>query len=550
MKRLAAGAALLSALSALAQVPPDAGGVLRDVEKPRPALPKKPPARLELEEPARAPLKAAPAVRFTLKAFRITGSSAFAESELQALVREFVGREVGLAELDEAAARITRHYRDRGYMVARAYLPQQDIRDGVVEIAVLEGRLGKVELNNRSRVSDAVIARHLDGVTGDVVNEGRLERKLLLLSDLAGIGTSGAALRPGDRVGESALALELGEARAALARFELDNHGSYFTGEYRLTGELELASPARQGDLLTVRAIMGTPDFAFVRLGYQLPLGGDGLRAGVAYSDLRYRLGKDFSSLQAHGSATSAEGALSYPLVRSRVYNISAQLGFTHREFDDRIDATSTVTDKSTDVARLGLSGDWRDGWGGAAVNAWSLAYGHGELDIDTPVARLIDDATVRTQGSFDKLNWSLLRAQRVATRFSGLISLSGQHAGKNLDSSEKFTLGGPYGVRAYPVGEAPGDEGVLANAEVRYDVIPASLQAGVFLDAGEVKLNRDPLPGAGDNVRRLSALGASLNWTTQTGFAARAIVAWGNKPATSSPDRDPRVWLQLLQRL
>lgn len=550
-RRIAAAFVLGCALPALAQQPPDAGGQLRDLEKQPPALPRKPPPRIEVEQPARPPLKPAPAVRFVLKDVRFSGNSAFAESELKPLLQDLIGREIGFAELEEATARITRYYRERGYLVARAYLPQQEIRDGVVEIAVLEGRLGRLDLKNRSRVRDAVIERHFDALTGDVINEDRLERKLLLLSDLPGIGRAAAALRPGERVGESALALDLTQPDAAAsASAELDNYGSHFTGEFRLSGELDFASPTGYGDQLTARVIKGLPGLDLVRLAYQLPVGGDGLKVGAAYSALAYRLGKEFAALGAHGRANAASATLSYPFIRARSHNLNAQLALAHRTFEDRIDATMTDTHKSTDVATLGVSGDLRDALGGGAINAGSLAYSSGRLDIETADARTIDEATLRSHGSFHKLNWNLLRAQRIAQQWSVLLALSGQRASKNLDSSEKFTLGGPYGVRAFALGEASGDQGVLGNAELRFDVEPAVLQAFGFLDAGEIKVNRDPPPGSGNNERRLWAAGAGLNWTPVRAFSARAIVAWSDQRTTSGPARSPRVWLQALYRI
>ena len=71
-------------------------------------------------------------------------------------MQRLAGRELSLADLDQAAARVTKFYRQSGYPVARAYVPAQEIKDGVVEIAVLEGRFGKLDLHNNSRLSDSL----------------------------------------------------------------------------------------------------------------------------------------------------------------------------------------------------------------------------------------------------------------------------------------------------------------------------------------------------------------------------------------------------------
>jgi hemolysin activation/secretion protein len=124
---------------ALAQIIPDAGSVLREMERPIPQLPRPAPPLIRIEEPSRPALKPSAVTPFMLKTLRISGNTVFIQADLLALVQDFVGKEVGYADLDAAAARISRYYRERGYRVARAYLPAQEIKDGVVEIAVIEG---------------------------------------------------------------------------------------------------------------------------------------------------------------------------------------------------------------------------------------------------------------------------------------------------------------------------------------------------------------------------------------------------------------------------
>ena len=121
MRRAVAIAAMFAALGvAHAQQRPDAGTTLRDTQQPTPAPSKPAPPAPRIEAPARPALSAPAAARFQVKNIRVTGSSAFPAARLEELVREFAGRELGLAELQEAAARITRFYRENGYPVARA----------------------------------------------------------------------------------------------------------------------------------------------------------------------------------------------------------------------------------------------------------------------------------------------------------------------------------------------------------------------------------------------------------------------------------------------
>jgi hemolysin activation/secretion protein len=184
---------------AQAQIIPDAGSILRQQEQKPLEVPTRPAPTIKHDEPVRPALKPADTPHFMLKGFRVTGNTVFAESELTGLIREYVGRDVAFADLEQAAARISRYYREHGYEAARAYLPAQTItNDGVVEITVIEGRLGKVGLQNKSRVHDSVVRGYFDAFPGTGMTKPLLERKMLLLNDLPGVGEARATVRPGD----------------------------------------------------------------------------------------------------------------------------------------------------------------------------------------------------------------------------------------------------------------------------------------------------------------------------------------------------------------
>jgi hemolysin activation/secretion protein len=549
---VAIGAAGWASIAA-AQIVPDAGSTLRQLEPPTLTLPRKPPPGIDVEAPARPALQPAPSVRFVLKAFRISGASVFPEAELQALVREYVGREVGIAELGDAIGRITGFYSERGYPLATAYLPAQDITGGIVEILLLEGRYGSIQLLNRAHVDDSVAARYVESLQGQVVEGATLERKILLVQELPGSAPGRAILSPGQAIGETDLRVEIEPGRRIGGAIELDNYGSYFTGATRLSGQLDLYSPLRLGDWLSIRATKGFSGLEYARAGYELPVGGDGLKLGAAYAHVDYRLGKSFSALDASGDADTVSLYASYPLIRSRSHNLYGKVIAERKDLQDRVNVTSTVSDRNSSTGALALNGDYFDSLGGGGASAYFLTYTGGTLRIDTPAIKAIDDATARTSGSFNRWNAGYVRQQGLTERASLYVSIFAQKAGKNLDSSEKMFLGGIGGVRAYPQGEAPGDSGYVASAELRYAfnfaALPGTWQASAFLDSGEVKINEDPFIAA-SNRRRLSGGGLGLEWIQTGDFSVRLSVAQriGNARATSGPDGHTRGWLQAIK--
>jgi len=556
MRRAVLSAALLAALG-MAQAqqpqrPPDSGIIQREMQQPQPAPVKPAPPVPRIDAPERPALSAPSATRFQVKVIRITGNTVFPATQLEALVSEFAGRELGLAELQEAAARITRFYRENGFPVARAYLPVQDVRDGVVEIAVLEGRYGKVGLENRSRVNDDAVRRYVAPLQPGGVIEGKaLERSLLLLSDLPGVAMPDAVLRPGANTGESDLALTLEPAPLASGNIGLDNYGNRYTGTYRVSGGLSLASPTGYGDLLTAQLSTAGQGLNWARVAYQLPVGGDGLRLGVAYSNSEYELGKQFTPLDATGHASVGTIGATYPFVRSLALNVTGLFSYDAKRLEDRVGTTNTVTPKRNDGVSAGLTGNWLDS-SGKASNSFSLTAMSGRLQIDSAVAKFFDDAGPRTSGGFSKIGYAVSRTQRMGEQLSGFVSLTGQQAGKNLDSSEKFLLGGPYGVRSYPQGEAAGDDAFIVTAELRYRLAQAPID-GVELvalfDYGESRINHHSF-APGNNTRTLSGAGFGVNVTTVSGWLLRSAWSWrtSSEPATSDTPRSGRGWLQVVK--
>lgn len=539
---------LLSSLPAsAAPVAPDAGQTIRELQKQPDSNTPKAIVPLHLEGDAARKDTVNDDARIEVKAIHVSGSSAFAAAELEALVADLVGSERTLAELDKAAGRITAWYRERGYVVARAYLPVQEIKDGVVVISVLEGRLDKQRVSNQSRLSDERANDYLSGIkSGDALQAQPVDRMLLLLTDTPGVGGARATLQPGASVGTSDLLIELDPSAPYFANVELDNYGNRYTGEYRLDGALALSSPLKMGDQLTLRALTSDKNLTYARIAYQIPVGGSGLRVGAAYSDIRYRLGKEFTALQAHGTATSGSLFAVYPFIRSQASNLSATLTWEDKKLGDRTDAPITTSDKYVQLANLGLAGNHQDALGGAGFTSFDLSLAAGRLSMDT-VSRAADATSAQSNGAFTRLAYNLNRLQRLTDRNTLSVALAGQQAGKNLNSSEKFFLGGAYGVRAYPQGEGSGDEGWLANLELRHS-FNDTLQGMLFYDAGSVTFNRNQFAAAA-NTRYISGAGVGAN-ANLAGVQIKTYLAWrtgGGRP-TSEPvtlNRNPRLWLQ-----
>jgi hemolysin activation/secretion protein len=563
--RIAAAFVLaLFCAAALAQVRPDAGSILEQT-KPPPVAPT-PGIDVLPRLPEPKPALGAPGLKVNVTAFRITGNTIFPEDVLVATVQEFVGKEQNIDGLNDAATKVRAYYRERGYFLVQAYLPQQEIKGGVVEIAVIEARVGKVALNFKegTRYSESlirgIVETHLH--QGDIITENGLETPLLLLNDFPNaIVTS--EIKPSQTIGAADITVHVSDAPGWIGgSIDMDNYGNRFTGAIRTGISLNVNNPLALGDQLSVRAFTTDERMGFYRLAYVIPVGYWGTRIGASYASFHYRLGRDFIDNRVHGTGGVTTVFAFHPLVRTRSSNVILQFAYEEKKLDDRNDVAGTIEDRSIISSKLGVVGDFRDGFFGGGLNSYSATVTEGNLTI-TPAVILAQDqaaAGPKTNGRFSKFNFEFRRLQKITDNATLLLALSGQTASKNLSSAEKFSLGGAAGVRAYPVGEAQGDSGYVFQGELRYIIPGLKIHTGDvtvsgFYDQGAVHLCKDYVAAAcaspvslNQNKKYLSGYGVGGSVGKDSDFVLRASIAWRNEnevPQSDTAPRVPRIWVQ-----
>jgi len=550
VKTLVAAIGLATALDTHAAEPvvPNAGTILQQVQPAKPAAPNASDTGLKVEPTHAAKLPAS--APFQVTTIRIIGNQSIDTATLHALIADGEGKMLTLTELGTLAARITNYYRDKNHPLSRAIIPAQTIDAGVVTIEVIEARYGSIAVDNHSRVSDGLLQATLSPLAGgDIIAGDKLDRALLLVSDIPGLNPT-AVLKPGTTVGTSDLQVNTTAESMLSGNVVLDNYGSHYTGRARLGGTVYVSNPLRHGDVLSLSALTSESGMSFGRTGYELLLNGCGTRTGVSYSALDYELGKSLDDLDAHGTANIASAWAMQPLIRSRDFNIRTQLQYDHMQLRDRIDSSAIHSDRDQNNWTLGFSGDTRETLLPNSANAWSLGWTEGRLGFDDNVAKSVDALTANTQGSFSRLNANVSHLQSVGTQNIVYATINGQWADSNLDSSQKVTLGGPYSVRAYDVGAVSGDTGYGGTLEFRRqlgEALQGQWQAVAFIDTAHVTINKDSW-AEGTNSATLSGAGLGLNWT---GNRIGRVSAYAASPIGSTPtlvDDSPnvRAWVEM----
>lgn len=545
--------ALLSAQWAQAQTTPDAGSLLQQTERNRAPQPIKPGPALQV---APQPLRNLGGQTITVHRFDFAGNTLIPSAQLAAPLAPFLNRPLDFSALQDATVAVAAVYRKAGWIV-RVYLPQQDVSTGVVTIQVVEAVFGQARIDGAG-ASRVPAARMLPFVTraqpsGAVLNADALDRALLLMQDMPGVATSGS-LTAGQEARQTDLMLKMTDAPLFSGVGGADNVGTRSTGAARATLDFFLNSAAHLGDQV-LGSVIHTEGSDYLRLGATVPVGSDGWRVGANGSYLKYRLtSADTEALHAKGDSATAGLEATYPLVRSRLRNLYASFNVDDKRFDNTA-AGATVTDYKIDTVTATLYGNLLDTFGGGASSSASVAFVQGRLNLDGSPNRDADALSTRAAGGFSKVRYAISRTQVISEMFSAYASLAGQAASKNLDSAEKFYLGGAYGVRAYPTSEAGGSDGQLLSLELRAR-LPYSLAASTFYDYGHVRVNHDnDFSGAAAlNSYSMKGAGLALGWLSENGISVK--VTWARRiganpnPTVTGRDQDGsltknRFWLQ-----
>ncbi len=562
---------LMSSANAYAQV--DAGALQQGLEQQLPL-----PSPLALPEPGKAaPVQpSAPKegeLRFTVNSFVLEGVNILPEAEVQLAIRSWTGVPVSFDDLQRACDAIQNLYRSKGYTV-QAILPPQKIANGVVKILITEAKLGEVIVENPqgpTRFSKELAASFITYANplGDPLNMDAVERAIIILNETPGVMVS-SQLEPGQKDGDTNIRLQLTQPDIVQGRVEANNYGSRTTGANQGVVALNFNGPLGIGDSASINGITSEGS-QYVQGAISLPGSRDGLRLGLAGTYLQYKNVSNYATTGGAGDAWTTGVSAAYPLIRGQSGNLNGSVNYDIKSYNNRNTISNTVISAyNINNVSAGLSGNFVDSIGYGAINSGSVTAVLGNLSILNTSMPYYSQYYVPgsnpavyqpiTPSTFSKLTFSANRNQQLvadgATTF--YTALSGQFASTNLNSAEQFYLGGPYGVRAYPVAQSGGAQGGIFTMEVRHQ-LQEKFTVSAFFDGGVVQQYKFIYPNwqgltNANNTYSLMGAGVGAKWDYE-GWNIGAMVAWkvGQNPLynsygqpvnTDGTTTQPRGWI------
>ena len=556
-----AAIAVFCAGQAYAQV--DAGALQQGLEKQLPM-----PSPLALPEPnAKDPLRLSQPgqqgeVTFEVKSFVLEGVNLLPEASVQEILKPWLGRPINFDDLQKACDAVMDFYRKSGYTV-QAILPPQKIANGVVKILVTEAKLSSVfvdEPNGTTRFGKERAAEYITYANpiGQPLNARAIERALLILNETPGVIVS-SQLEAGDKDGETAIRVQLAEPQWYQGKVEANNYGSRTTGANQGVIALNGINPLGIGDQVSVNGIYSEGS-QYVQGAYSLPISKDGLRFGISGTYLNYKNVSNYaqSASAGYGDAWTGGVSLAYPLIREQGTNVNVSANYDVKSYMNKnLITMATISSYNINNASLGLSGNHYDTFGGGGISSGSVTAVFGYLDI---LSTSMQGYGMYTPASFTKFTFAGNRTQQLSEDgvTSAYVAINGQFSSVNLNSAEQIYMGGPYGVRAYPVAQGGGSQGGIGTVELRHQ-FPERITGTLFYDIGVVQQYKNPynnwqgLTNA-NNTYSLQGAGLGVKWDWE-GWNLGAMVAWqiGKNPLYSSTGQavntdgtttNPRGWV------
>ena len=457
---------------------------------------------------------------------KFLNNTVFTRSDILAVIGGMPSRSFSLTELFKLADKISRHYRDQGYFLARAIIPNQKIENNTVSIVILEGQYGKIYSEGDAAYGQQVMAYLNDLKTDAVIRSDPLIRKIGIISQLPGFETE-YTLSPGAKIGQSDLRVRIKPTPHAFGTLNLANDGSRFFGKNRGRVDITLIPEVIFGDQINMTFMKTSETFYLGRIGYARPIGYGGGRVKAEISRSTYDLSDQFDPLEGHSTRYLAE--FSYPLL---IGNKKETDGFVRVQKNEIVEmlAGAKFEKRANEKLEFGISFERKQ-------SQLTATRRFGEITV--AATNVSSDRAGAVRGRAVILSGNIEQHQRIARSAVLKSRLVFQAASsQNLNSLEGFSLGGAYGIRAYPVGEASGSNGFLGQFELHEPLTSVSA-AYLFLDFGQVAEN------AGENTRRLAGAGLGVQFSNKR-LSLDLSLSQRLSMAASSVDpsnRDPQFW-------
>lgn len=509
------------------------GEILQQLEK-KEIVPKETPEKPVIEKKEEKPKEVIDGKKILIRQINLQGATLIDEQTLKTILSKYENKELTLSEINQIAEDITANYRTHGYILAYVYIPQQEIKDGILEIGVIEGKTGEITVTGNKSYSTKFIRKHLERIKKDPSpKEETLERALLILNEYPSLNVK-ASLKAGKDFGATDITAQAKDSLPISGSLSYDNFGANTTSKHRLNAALNIGTLITSGDYLMLRGLTGLDridlnKLSYGRAEYLFPINYNGTKIGLYYSNSIYEAGEEYTILDIDGKAHVAGIYITHPVIKTRDKTLDVKFGFDYKDvYDYMLD--NLRSEDNIRVFNLGMTYGFADRVQGR--NIINLTYQQGARDLLGGNGKNDPDASrLNADGAFSKYTADVIRVQKLPGYNHLIFKASGQFSEDNLFVAEQFMLGGAGSVRGFSPSSQSGDSGYLVSAELHLSPIYPetkifnqnigdTIKLVLFADHGGVYKN-NVQPGENKDDY-LTAIGAGIRLYYSRNFSFR----------------------------
>lgn len=397
--------------------------------------------------------------QFKVNEIIFEGNTKVKTASLNTLAESVIGQDIYFEDLLRVAKKITKYYQAKGFLTSYAFIPSQNIKNGVVTICIVESKVDSIDIEGNRWARSWYLKNIIMGKNGlregDVFNAGALQGALREINQEDYIEAQSVVSKNDDK---TQLKLDVKDRFPLKFDFAWDDYGRSYTGVQRASFLLGLDNVTGMGDKIYGGTILSSGATG-VLAGYSVPISPYGTRLSFDFSNSNINLGGPYKFLNVKGKAQSYALRITHPLIENAKTSVVAYTGidFVNASTESKL-LNSTLSDYNLYVLRSGFHGMTDDKNG-----RWIGTLG---FDVGLPGAT---KGEIRgPQGVFFKLVAGATRVQRLFGRTIGILRVNGQYSPNRLYTAEQMQIGGPYTLRGYQPAELIGDYGVTGTAEIR----------------------------------------------------------------------------------
>ena len=436
-------------------------------EQRRPAVEKEKKPEIVVEEKEEAPpQEGGPA--FFLKKINVEGATIFSQKELEALIAPYENAQSSFERLKEASQVLTNYYRAKGFLTSRAYAPPQQIENGTATIRILEGKIGKIKVENNRYFSERTYTDSILLRKDRVFYYPDLENSLYFLNRKPDRDAK-AYLIAGETPATSDLILKAEETLPVHVYYEFNNRGTKLTHRARHAIHFDDNNVSGNGDLLAASVVMAEEGaFGGGFFSYDLPIESTGTTIGLDASQIDTMLIGHLKSAEVKGKSIGVTPSITQNFYKSPTAWIDGYLGLEIKDSKTTVDDLKISFDR-TRAFILGPHMTFQDAGGRVFLSSdvhWGLPDFLGSSDeLDTYASR------VNSGGDFLYYTLFASRIQKLPWDSFLMLRGNGQWTRDTLTSLEEYRAGGAYSVRGYPESDSNGDYGYDWSVELNIPV-------------------------------------------------------------------------------